>query len=79
MQHEGLSVQQARDRIYMADVDGLLCPSRPGGLPKGPAAEFGKDQAPEKDLATLINRIKPSCLIGSIISIECFILFQFNI
>ncbi|XP_077286145.1 NADP-dependent malic enzyme-like [Arctopsyche grandis] len=65
MQHEGLSVQQAHDRIYMADVDGLLCPSRPGGLPNGPAAAFGKDQAPEKDLATLINRIKPSCLIGA--------------
>jgi malate dehydrogenase (oxaloacetate-decarboxylating)(NADP+) len=64
MQHEGLSVEQARDRIYMVDVDGLLCHSRPGGLPSGPAGVFAKDQAPEKDLAALVSRINPSCLIG---------------
>lgn len=64
MQAEGLSAQQARDRIYMADVGGLLCPSRPGGLPGGPADAFSKDQAPEKDLEKLVERIKPSCLIG---------------
>lgn len=64
MQHEGLSEQQARDRIYMVDINGLLVNDRPGGLPGGPANAFAKDQAPEKDLATLVNRIKPSCLIG---------------
>lgn len=64
MKHEGLSEEQARDRIYMADIDGLLCDSRPGGVPAGPAAAFAKNQAPERDLAALVNRIKPSCLIG---------------
>ncbi|XP_059058484.1 NADP-dependent malic enzyme-like [Achroia grisella] len=60
---EGLSVRQARDRVYMFDVDGLLSTRREGGVPEH-AKNFGKDIEPEKDFEKCVAKIKPSCLIG---------------
>ncbi|XP_030025871.1 NADP-dependent malic enzyme [Manduca sexta] len=60
---EGLSERQARERVYMFDVDGLLSTRREGGVPEH-AKVFGKDIEPEKDFEACVAKIKPSCLIG---------------
>ncbi|GBP14700.1 NADP-dependent malic enzyme [Eumeta japonica] len=63
MIQDGLSVEQARARVYMFDVDGLLSTRRPGGVPQH-AKNFGKDIEPERDFEAAVAKIKPSCLIG---------------
>ncbi|KAL4707291.1 hypothetical protein ACJJTC_019829 [Scirpophaga incertulas] len=63
MVSEGLSERQARERVYMFDVDGLLSTRREGGVPEH-AKSFGKDIEPEKDFEACVAKIKPSCLIG---------------
>ncbi|XP_063370478.1 NADP-dependent malic enzyme [Cydia amplana] len=63
MMQEGLSEQQARDRVYMFDIDGLLSTKREGGVPAH-ATAFGKNIEPEKEFAAAVAKIKPSCLIG---------------
>ncbi|CAG9787154.1 unnamed protein product [Diatraea saccharalis] len=63
MIHEGLSERQARDRVFMFDINGLLSTRREGGVPEH-AKAFGKDVEPEKDFEQCIAKIKPSCLIG---------------
>ncbi|CAF4900836.1 unnamed protein product [Pieris macdunnoughi] len=60
---EGLTKEQAQDRVYMFDVDGLLSTRREGGVPEH-AKAFGKNIAPEKSFEACIAKIKPSCLIG---------------
>jgi malate dehydrogenase (oxaloacetate-decarboxylating)(NADP+) len=62
MQGKGLSQDEARGRISMFDVNGLLEPSRP---------DLSEDQkvyahkaAPSKDLAQTIEAFKPTILIG---------------
>ncbi|KAJ2947521.1 hypothetical protein O0L34_g17310 [Tuta absoluta] len=63
MMADGLTEKQARDRVYMFDIEGLLSTRRPGGVPEH-AAAFGKDIEPEKDFEACVAKIKPSCLIG---------------
>ncbi|CAH2040663.1 unnamed protein product, partial [Iphiclides podalirius] len=63
MMAEGLTERQARERVYMFDVDGLLSTRREGGVPEH-ARAFGKDVEPEKDFEACVAKIKPSCLIG---------------
>lgn len=60
---EGLSQKQARERIYMFDLAGLLSTRRDGGVPEH-AKAFGKDIEPEKDFLACVAKVKPSCLIG---------------
>lgn len=63
MVSEGLTMEQAQDRVYMFDVEGLLSTRREGGVPEH-AKAFGKNVAPEKSFEACIAKIKPSCLIG---------------
>lgn len=65
MMVEGLSKEEARSKIWMMDIDGLLAKGRPEGKLGGPKEGFVKDHAPLKNLVTLINEIKPSVLIGA--------------
>ncbi|XP_048477504.1 NADP-dependent malic enzyme isoform X7 [Plutella xylostella] len=63
MIEEGLTEQQARSRVFMFDIEGMLSTRRPGGVPAH-ATAFGKDIEPETDFEKAVARIKPSCLIG---------------
>lgn len=63
MVDEGLSTEQARSRVYMFDVDGLLSEQRPGGVPEH-AKAFGKNVEPENNFEEAVRKIKPSVLIG---------------
>ncbi|CAB3226626.1 unnamed protein product [Arctia plantaginis] len=60
---EGLTEQQAQERVYMFDIEGLLSTRREGGVPEH-AKAFGKDVEPESDFEACVAKIKPSCLIG---------------
>ncbi|KAM3966958.1 NADP-dependent malic enzyme-like [Aphomia sociella] len=63
MMDEGLTEKEARDRIFMFDIDGLLSTRRPQGVPKH-AEIYGKDIEPENDFERCVNTLKPTCLIG---------------
>ncbi|KAL3276348.1 hypothetical protein HHI36_011731 [Cryptolaemus montrouzieri] len=63
MEREGLSESEARNRIWMIDIDGLVTKDRTQLL--GHQGFYAKDHAPEKDFLKLINEIKPSILIGA--------------
>lgn len=63
MIEEGLSQKQARDRIFMFDIDGLLTSKRKNGVPDH-AKNFGKDLEPETNFEACVAKYKPSILIG---------------
>lgn len=62
MKLEGLSEAEARERIWMYDINGLLETSRKDLIPE--QLQFTHPHAPNHDLAEVINSIKPSILIG---------------
>lgn len=63
---EGISFEEACERIYMIDIDGLLVETRPEGNLDGPKASFVKKNiAPCKDLVEVIKQCKPTHLIGA--------------
>jgi len=62
MQKKGLSPDQARSRVSMFDIDGLLEPSR-AGLSDAQKVYAHKAQ-PSKDLGKTIETLKPTVLVG---------------
>jgi malate dehydrogenase (oxaloacetate-decarboxylating)(NADP+) len=62
MQMKGLSQQEARTRISLFDIDGLLEPSRKD-LSEAQKV-YAHIAAPSKDLVTTIETFKPTVLIG---------------
>src|SRR6266446_6647135 len=62
MQAKGLSQNEARSRISMFDIDGLLEPSR-ANLSEAQKV-FAHKTAPSKDLVKTIETLKPTVLIG---------------
>jgi len=65
MQVEGTSTEDARDKIWMVDIDGLLAKNRPEGKLEGHKIFYAKDHAVTKDLRAVVQEIKPSVLIGA--------------
>ncbi|BES88181.1 malic enzyme [Nesidiocoris tenuis] len=65
MQEEGTAVQDARDKIWMMDIDGLLAKGRPEGRLEGHKQHFVKDHSVVKSLHELVKEIKPNILIGA--------------
>lgn len=62
MVNEGLSEDEARTRITMFDVNGLLEKSRTDLFDF--QTPYAHDNAPTQDLATAISRVRPTTLIG---------------
>ena len=62
MEMKGLSLDAARSRISMFDIDGLLEPSRADLSPDQKV--YAHKTAPSKDLVATIERLKPTVLIG---------------
>ncbi|KAJ8961683.1 hypothetical protein NQ318_021282 [Aromia moschata] len=65
MEREGLGLDEARGRIWMVDIDGLLALDRPEGGVDGYKQVYAKKHEPVKDFAAIVNDVKPSVLIGA--------------
>lgn len=64
MQAEGTPIQEARNKIWMMDIDGLLAKDRPEGRLEGHKQAYAKDHAPCKSLLECVKEQKPNVLIG---------------
>ncbi|MBR2124302.1 MAG: NAD-dependent malic enzyme [Acetobacter sp.] len=62
LQQEGLSEQEAITRITLMDINGLLETSRTDLSPQ--QRRFAKDLPPSEDLLSVVQKIRPSVLIG---------------
>lgn len=61
---EGLSQEQARERIFLFDSKGLVTTNR--NIPKDPHKEkYAKDLKYLQDLEEVVDITKPTCLIGN--------------
>lgn len=65
MEAEGTSVKEARDKIWMVDIDGLLAKGRPEGRLEGDKAHYAKDHPVMKNLLEIVKEVKPSVMIGA--------------
>lgn len=70
MKNSGLSLEEARSRIWLFDIDGLITVDRQNLNPRH--KQFAKNREPTKDLIQLIKDIKPSVLIGASASAGAF-------
>jgi malate dehydrogenase (oxaloacetate-decarboxylating)(NADP+) len=65
MQTEGVPLQEARDKIWMVDIDGLLAKDRPEGHLGGHKAYYAKEHCVMKNFADVVKEVQPSILIGA--------------
>jgi len=65
MVREGISIEEARSKIWMYDVHGLIVEGRSQNEIDGPQAAFIKKGRPMKDLTTVIEHVQPSVLMGA--------------
>ncbi|KAG5894491.1 hypothetical protein JTB14_029903 [Gonioctena quinquepunctata] len=65
LENEGLSLEEARERIWMVDIDGLLAFERPEGGLDGHKKFYAKKHQPIKDFEAIVKETKPSVLIGA--------------
>jgi len=64
MEADGCTQLQARNNIWMMDIDGLLVKNRPEGNLEGHKIWYAKDYKVMKTLIEVVKEIKPSVLIG---------------
>ncbi|CAF3733292.1 unnamed protein product [Rotaria sp. Silwood1] len=64
MVREGASIEEARSKVWMYDVHGLIVEGRPQGDLDGPKASYVKKGKALKDLAGVVDHVKPSILMG---------------
>lgn len=65
MMTEGISQEQARENIWMVDIDGLLAKGRPEGKLGGHQCFYAKEHEVMKVFAEVVAEVKPSILIGA--------------
>ncbi|CEF62385.1 NAD-dependent malic enzyme, mitochondrial [Strongyloides ratti] len=64
MESEGLSYEEACNRIYLMDIDGLITKNRLNNLPER-HIPFAKDLPDTKSLLDVINTVQPNGIIGA--------------
>ncbi|KAH8306429.1 hypothetical protein KR018_011232, partial [Drosophila ironensis] len=65
MVSEGVPIEEAYNKIYMVDIDGLLTTTRKVGSLEGHKVNYAKNVEPMTDLGEIVASIKPSVLIGA--------------
>ncbi|XP_017101167.1 NADP-dependent malic enzyme isoform X2 [Drosophila bipectinata] len=65
MVSEGVPIEEAYNKIYMVDIDGLLTTTRKVGSLEGHKVNYAKNIEPMTDLSEIVSTIKPSVLIGA--------------
>lgn len=65
MMTEGISQEEARDNIWMVDIDGLLAKGRPEGKLGGHKWYYAKEHEVMKNFADVVKEVRPSILIGA--------------
>ncbi|KXJ81679.1 hypothetical protein RP20_CCG018289 [Aedes albopictus] len=65
METEEVTAEQARERIWMFDKEGLLAKEREEGNLEGHKIRYAKDVTPTKDFLSVVKEVKPSVLIGA--------------
>ena len=66
MEADGCTEQEARNSIWMMDIDGLLTQGRSEGNLDGHKVFYAKDHKSVKTLAEVVKEIKPTVLIGKL-------------
>lgn len=57
-----LCSQDARGKIWMCDIDGLLTTTRKDGNLEGHKTYYAKNVEPMKDLAEVVKKVQPSVI-----------------
>lgn len=65
MVDDGLLEDEARDRIWMVDIDGLLTRDRPAKNLEGHKKFYAKDHKPISNLEEIVKELQPSVIIGA--------------
>ncbi|XP_059476190.1 NADP-dependent malic enzyme-like [Neocloeon triangulifer] len=65
MMAEGTPLDEARSKIWMQDIHGLLVNNRPEGHLEGHKAYYAKDHPVMRNLKDVVLEIKPSIMIGA--------------
>ncbi|XP_011202767.2 NADP-dependent malic enzyme isoform X3 [Bactrocera dorsalis] len=62
---EGVPKDEARQKIWMIDIDGLLTTTRKEGSLSDHQKNYAKDVEPMKNLQEIVEKVKPNVLIGA--------------
>lgn len=65
MEADGCTEQEARDKVWMMDIDGLLTEGRKVGNLDGHKKWYAKVHSDVKSLIDVVKEIKPTVLIGN--------------
>lgn len=61
---EGISEKEARSKIWMVDIEGLVTNNRPEGSLDCHKILYAKDHAPVSSFGDVVKEVKPSIIIG---------------
>lgn len=64
MEADGCTQEQARDKVWMMDIDGLLTQGRRVGNLDGHKVWYSKKSKEMKTLIEVVRELKPTVLIG---------------
>ncbi|XP_011193674.1 NADP-dependent malic enzyme isoform X2 [Zeugodacus cucurbitae] len=62
---EGVPKDEARQKIWMIDIDGLLTTTRKEGSLSNHQKNYAKDVEPMKNMQEIVEKVKPNVLIGA--------------
>lgn len=72
MEADGCTEQQARDNIWMMDIDGMLTKGRTEGNLDGHKVWYAKEHESMKRLIDVVKDVKPTVLIGEYLWLLCY-------